>query len=266
MMNEKDKLRPEQEMQVCQIILDGATQQQIYEHLFALLAVELYQYDTVDSLENVQLRNVAKFFAHLIFNKAISWGVLDSFHSIEEGTTSSAIIILAIHAYYSHAIKLNISDPLSLDVAVIDASILLYDVQQETVQVNRFTTILIGLRTLAETKQSSSINDDNVNKSACIFVMQTLSHQNSILCCVADEILGNLTQVICDGHFVADIAQIYFDRLKEFHDISSHTGYLLALECLHRYIDGDSTELYLNLSLSILLVLGKDQSTSIVQV
>ncbi|CAF4071232.1 unnamed protein product, partial [Rotaria sp. Silwood1] len=217
-------LRPEQEMQVCQIILDGATQQQIYEHLFALLAVEL-----------------------------------------------------SIHAYYSHAIKLNISDPLSLDVAVIDASILLYGtifirvsnkyhVQQETVQVNRFTTILIGLRTLAETKQSSSINDDNVNKSACIFVMQTLSHQNPILCCAADEILGRLTQVICGGHFVADIAQIYFDRLKEFHDISSHTGYLLALECLHRYIDGISTELYLNLSLSILLVLEKDQSTSIVQV
>ncbi|CAF3835907.1 unnamed protein product, partial [Rotaria sp. Silwood1] len=216
-------LRPEQEMQVCQIILDGATQQQIYEHLFALLAVELYQYDTVDSLENVQLQNVTKFFAHLIFNKAISWGVLDSFHSIEEGTTSSA----PIHAYYSHAIKLNISDPLSLDVAVIDASILLYDVQQETVQVNRFTTILIGLRTLAETKQSSSINDDNVNKSACIFVMQTLSHQNPILCCAADEILGRLTQVICGGHFVADIAQIYFDRLKEFRDISCHTGYLL---------------------------------------
>ncbi|CAF5121200.1 unnamed protein product [Rotaria sp. Silwood1] len=34
--------------------------------------------------------------------------------------------LYSIHAYYSHPIELNISDPLPLDVAVIDASILLY--------------------------------------------------------------------------------------------------------------------------------------------
>ncbi|CAF4976749.1 unnamed protein product [Rotaria sp. Silwood1] len=187
-------------------------------------------------LGHVQLRNVAKFFAHLIFNKAILWGVLDSFYSIEEGTTSSAPIV----AYYSHPIELNISDPLPLDVAVIDASILLYSTMFICVS-NKYRLNII--KNLARTKQSSSINDDNVNKSASTFVMQTLSHQNFILCCAADETLDRLTQVICDGHFVADIAQICFDYLKEFHDVSFHIGYSLVLECLHRYIDGIILEL-----------------------
>ncbi|CAF5171480.1 unnamed protein product, partial [Rotaria sp. Silwood1] len=51
-----------------------------------------------------------------------------------------------------------------------------------------------------------------------------------------DETPSRLTQVICDEHFVADIAQIYFDRLKEFHDVLSRTDYSLAFGCLHHYI------------------------------
>ena len=33
------------------------------------------QYDTIHRLETNKLRNVAKFFAHLLHTDAISWGV-----------------------------------------------------------------------------------------------------------------------------------------------------------------------------------------------
>jgi hypothetical protein len=197
------------------------------------------------------------------------------------------------NAYYSRPAEINIPGPLPLGVSVIDASILLYGTmfirvpnkhrlnmlqhfidiikqskgaRQEAVQVNIFTAVLTALKTLAETKQSSAIDDENVKKCACTLVMQTLSHPNPILRCAAGEALGRLTQVVGDGRFVADIAQICFDRLKEFRDVPSRTGYSLALGCLHRYVGGMSTGQYLNLSVSILLALAQDQSASIVQV
>ncbi|CAF0968829.1 unnamed protein product [Rotaria sordida] len=197
------------------------------------------------------------------------------------------------NAYYSRPAELNIPGPLPLGVAVIDASILLYGTmfirvpnkhrlnmlqhfidiikqskgaRQEAVQINIFTAVLTALKILAETKPSSTIDDENVKKCACTLVMQTLSHQNPILRCAAGEALGRLTQVVGDGRFVADIAQICFDRLKEFRDVPSRTGYSLALGCLHRYVGGMSTGQYLNLSISILLALAQDQSASIVQV
>ncbi|CAF3890911.1 unnamed protein product, partial [Rotaria sp. Silwood1] len=48
------------------------------------------------------------------------------------------------------------------------------DVRQEAVQVNIFTAVLTALKTLAETKQSSSTDDKNVKTTACTLVMQTL--------------------------------------------------------------------------------------------
>lgn len=207
--------------------------------------------------------------------------------------SSSATDNNSSNAYYSRPAELNIPGPLPLGVAVIDASILLYGTmfirvpnkhrlnmlqhfidtikqskaaRQEAVQVNIFTAVLTALKILAETKQSSAIDDENVKKCACTLVMQTLSHQNPILRCAAGEALGRLTQVVGDGRFVADIAQICFDRLKEFRDVPSRTGYSLALGCLHRYVGGMSTGQYLNLSVSILLALAQDQSASIVQV
>jgi len=197
------------------------------------------------------------------------------------------------NTYYSRPAEFNIPGPLPLGVSVIDASILLYGAmflrvpnkhrlnmlqhfietikqskgpRQEAVQVNIFTAVLTALKTLAETKQSSAIDDENVKKSACTLVMQTLSHPNPILRCAAGEALGRLTQVVGDNRFVAEIAQICFDRLKEFRDVPSRTGYSLALGCLHRYVGGMSTGQYLNLSVSILLALAQDQSASTVQV
>ena len=73
------------------MILDSCAQQRTYERFFGLLAqrfcllkkeyIECFekvfqdQYEIVHRLENVKLRNVAKFFAHLLVTDAISWGV-----------------------------------------------------------------------------------------------------------------------------------------------------------------------------------------------
>jgi hypothetical protein len=73
------------------MILDSCAQQRTYERFFGLLGqrfcslkkeyVECFekvfqdQYEIVHRLENVKLRNVAKFFAHLLVTDAISWGV-----------------------------------------------------------------------------------------------------------------------------------------------------------------------------------------------
>ncbi|CAF1137723.1 unnamed protein product, partial [Rotaria sp. Silwood1] len=84
-------LSPEQKKKLCQSIAHFCGQQRSYERFFLLLGQKLCeseneytqyfeevfhdQYDIVHSLENAQLQNRAKFFAHLLFHNCISWGV-----------------------------------------------------------------------------------------------------------------------------------------------------------------------------------------------
>ncbi|CAF4488280.1 unnamed protein product, partial [Rotaria sp. Silwood2] len=67
----KINIRPGQEIELCQMILDSCAQQRAYERFFGLLGQ--HQYEIVHRLENVKLRNVGKFFAHLLVTNAISW-------------------------------------------------------------------------------------------------------------------------------------------------------------------------------------------------
>ena len=53
-------------------------------------------YNTVHRLETKMLRNVAKFFAHLLFTDAISWEVLNCVRLTEEDTNSSSRIFIKI--------------------------------------------------------------------------------------------------------------------------------------------------------------------------
>ena len=46
----------------------------------------------------------------------------------------------------------------------------------------------------------------------------------------------------------------------------SRTGYSVALGCIHRYVGGMASGHHLNSSVSILLALAKDSSSSLVQV
>ena len=54
------------------------------------------QYGLIHRLETNKLRNVAKFFAHLLATDAISWGVLQAIRLTEEDTTSSSRIFIKI--------------------------------------------------------------------------------------------------------------------------------------------------------------------------
>nr|CDS31098.1 pre mRNA splicing factor CWC22 [Hymenolepis microstoma] len=52
------------------------------------------QYATIHRLETAKLKNVAMFFAHLLFTDSISWGVLECVKLNERDTSSSGRIFL----------------------------------------------------------------------------------------------------------------------------------------------------------------------------
>lgn len=58
----------------------------------------------------------------------------------------------------------------------------------------------------------------------------------------------------------------FFPRLKSARDVVSRTGHSLALGCLHRYVGGIGSGQHLKTSVSILLALAQDGTSSEVQV
>ncbi|XP_034237252.1 pre-mRNA-splicing factor CWC22 homolog isoform X2 [Thrips palmi] len=106
------QLKPGQEMEMCHMILDCCAEMRTYQKFFGLLAQrfcminKLYispfqqifcdSFATVHRLEINKLRNVAKFFAHLLHTDAISWEVLSSCRLTEEDSTSSSRIFIKI--------------------------------------------------------------------------------------------------------------------------------------------------------------------------
>ncbi|CAF4094848.1 unnamed protein product, partial [Rotaria sp. Silwood1] len=85
----RKNLHPEQQKNLCEVIVDICAQHQIYERYFGLLGQELCtfnkeytlyfeeifkdQYKIPHTLENVQLQNLVKFYAHLFIGHSISW-------------------------------------------------------------------------------------------------------------------------------------------------------------------------------------------------
>lgn len=53
-------------------------------------------YHTIHRLDTNRLRNVAKFFAHLLYSDAIPWTVLSVIRLSEEDTTSSGRVFIKI--------------------------------------------------------------------------------------------------------------------------------------------------------------------------
>lgn len=53
-------------------------------------------YDTIHRYETNRLRNIGRFFGHLIASDGISWGVFHSVHMNEDETTSSSRIFVKI--------------------------------------------------------------------------------------------------------------------------------------------------------------------------
>ncbi|XP_070522179.1 pre-mRNA-splicing factor CWC22 homolog [Cardiocondyla obscurior] len=108
----KMQLKPGQEIELCHMFLDCCAEMRTYEKFFGLLAGrfcainKIYvtpfeqifkdSYHTIHRLDTNKLRNVSKFFAHLLFTDSISWSVLSCIKLNEEDTTSSSRILIKI--------------------------------------------------------------------------------------------------------------------------------------------------------------------------
>lgn len=108
----KMELKPGQEMELCHMFLDCCAEQRTYEKFYGLLAQrfcninkiyippfeEIFKdtYSTTHRLDTNRLRNVSKFFAHLLFTDAIGWDVFECIRLNEDETTSSSRIFIKI--------------------------------------------------------------------------------------------------------------------------------------------------------------------------
>ncbi|KYN00282.1 PREDICTED: pre-mRNA-splicing factor CWC22 homolog [Cyphomyrmex costatus] len=108
----KMQLKPGQEVELCHMFLDCCAEMRTYEKFFGLLAgrfcainkryvtpfEQIFKdsYHTIHRLDTNKLRNVSKFFAHLLFTDSISWSVLSCIKLNEEDTTSSNRIFIKI--------------------------------------------------------------------------------------------------------------------------------------------------------------------------
>ncbi|XP_059286830.1 pre-mRNA-splicing factor cwc22-like [Lycium ferocissimum] len=108
----KMKLEPGEEMELCIMLLECCSQERTYLKYYGLLGQRLcminklhqknfeesfvQQYSMIHRLETNKLRNVAKFFAHLLGTDALPWHVLAYLRLTEEDTTSSSRIFIKI--------------------------------------------------------------------------------------------------------------------------------------------------------------------------
>ncbi|KAL8134782.1 uncharacterized protein LOC141702821 [Apium graveolens] len=108
----KIKLEPGQEMELCIMLLECCSQERTYLRYYGLLGQRfclinkihqenfekcfVQQYSMIHRLETNKLRNVAKFFAHLLGTDALPWGALAYIRLTEEHTTSSSRIFIKI--------------------------------------------------------------------------------------------------------------------------------------------------------------------------
>ena len=108
----KLKIRPGQEIEVASMLIECCMHERTYLRFYGLLAQRfcilnpVYQeyfeqdfvkyFSVIDRYETNKLRNIAKFFAHLLFTDAISWAVLRSIRLTQEDTTSSSRIFIKI--------------------------------------------------------------------------------------------------------------------------------------------------------------------------
>lgn len=108
----KIKLEPGQEMELNIMLLECCSQERTYLRYYGLLGQRfcminkvyqenfdecfVKQYSMIHRLETNKLRNVAKFFAHLLGTDALPWNVLAYIRLTEEDTTSSSRIFIKI--------------------------------------------------------------------------------------------------------------------------------------------------------------------------
>lgn len=108
----KVTLPPGQEPELPSMIIECCSQERTYSKFYGLIGerfaklnrlwIELFEasfakyYDTIHRYETNRLRNIARFFGHLLGTDAIGWHVLSVVHLNEEETTSSSRIFIKI--------------------------------------------------------------------------------------------------------------------------------------------------------------------------
>ncbi|MCJ1231761.1 pre-mRNA-splicing factor cwc22 [Toensbergia leucococca] len=108
----KVNLPPGQEPQLPWMVIEYCSQERTYSKFCGLIGerlaklnrlwTELFEqsfakyYDTIHRFETNQLRNLARFFGHMLSSDAIGWHVLSIVHLNEDETTSSSRIFIKI--------------------------------------------------------------------------------------------------------------------------------------------------------------------------
>uniref|UniRef100_K3WMS1 MI domain-containing protein n=1 Tax=Globisporangium ultimum (strain ATCC 200006 / CBS 805.95 / DAOM BR144) TaxID=431595 RepID=K3WMS1_GLOUD len=108
----KLNIRPGQEKEICSMLIECCSQERTYLRYYGLLGQRFCmikreyqdgfdecfaeQYALIHRLETNKLRNVAKFFAHLLITDALPWTVFEYIRLNEEETTSSSRIFIKI--------------------------------------------------------------------------------------------------------------------------------------------------------------------------
>jgi pre-mRNA-splicing factor CWC22 len=108
----KISLPPGQEPELPSMVIECCSQERTYSKFYGLIGerfakinrlwTDLFEqsfakyYDTIHRYETNRLRNIARFFGHLISSDAIGWHVLSVVHLNEEETTSSSRIFIKI--------------------------------------------------------------------------------------------------------------------------------------------------------------------------
>jgi pre-mRNA-splicing factor CWC22 len=100
------------QIEMCNMIIECCSQERSYSQFYGLIGErfcklnrvwtenfqEAFQkyYDTIHRYETNKLRNIGRFFGHLLASDGISWAVLHVVHMNEEETTSSSRIFVKI--------------------------------------------------------------------------------------------------------------------------------------------------------------------------
>ncbi|KAG0318699.1 pre-mRNA-splicing factor cwc22 [Linnemannia gamsii] len=106
------KLEQGQQIELCNMVIECCSQERTYEKFYGLVGERFSKinrdwseafkecfatnYETIHRLETNPLRNVAKYFGHLMSTDALPWDVLSVIHLNEEETTSSSRIFIKI--------------------------------------------------------------------------------------------------------------------------------------------------------------------------
>ena len=108
----KVTLPPGQEAELPSMVIECCSQERTYSKFYGLIGerfaklnrlwTDLFEtsfakyYDTIHRYETNRLRNIARFFGHMLSNDGIGWHVLSIVHLNEEETTSSSRIFIKI--------------------------------------------------------------------------------------------------------------------------------------------------------------------------